>query len=239
MTGVVLRVASAVLIAMAPFAAHASEPALQMAPLRAVVGSPPGPGSAAERDDLAVLTWLQRYRTPEQVASAWLLLDRNPLMFSRALGLDMGKSTPAITNGLRPLLALVDGATSEFKNTFRRPRPYVSHPQLKPCLPPESGFSFPSGHATWYAAAAELLSALVPERLERLQQVGNHGGAARTMCGVHYPSDVEAGLRLGRAAAAQILASPEWRIFRSDPSVQAEIELIRAVPSEALPQLVR
>jgi len=239
MTGVVLRAAGAVLIAIAPFAAHAGEPALQMPPLRAVVGSPPPQGSSAERDDLAVLNWLQRYRTPEQVASAWLLLDRNPLMFSRALGLDMGKSTPAITKGLSPLLALVDRATSDFKNTFRRPRPYVSHPQLKPCLPPESGFSFPSGHATWYAAAAELLSALVPERLERLQQVGNHGGAARTMCGVHYPSDVEAGLRLGRAAAAQILASPEWRIFRSDPAVQAEIELIRGVPSEALPQLVR
>ena len=239
MKGVALRAAGAVLIAMAPLAVHAGEPALQMAPLRAVVGSPPPPGSGAERDDLAVLNWLQRYRTPEQVASAWLLLDRNPLMFSRALGLDMGKSTPAIIKGLRPLPALVDGATSDFKNTFRRPRPYVSHPQLKPCLPPESGFSFPSGHATWYAAAAQLLSALVPERLERLQQVGNHGGASRTMCGVHYPSDVEAGLRLGRAAAAQILASPEWQMFRSDPAVQAEIELIRGVPPEALPQLVR
>ena len=220
-------------------AASTPGPALQIAPLRAVVGSPPAPGSAAERDDLAVLNWLQRYRTPEQVASAWLLLDRTPVMFSRALGLDMGKSTPAISKGLRPLLARVDGAASEVKTAFQRPRPYLSHPQLKPCLPPETGYSFPSGHATWYAAAAELLSALVPERRERLQQVGNHGGASRTLCGVHYPSDVEAGLRLGRAAAAQLLASPQWQAFRQDPAVQAEIEAIRRLPASALPELVR
>lgn len=219
--------------------ASTPEPALQLAPLRAVVGSPPAPGSPTERDDLAVLRWLQRFRTPEQVANAWLLLERNPLMFSRALGLDMGKSTPAIGKGLRPLLALVDGATSQFKNAFQRPRPYRSHPELKPCLPPEAGFSFPSGHATWYAAAAELLSALVPERRERLLQVGNHGGGSRTLCGVHYPSDVEAGLRLGRAAAAQLLASPQWQAFRGDPAVQAEVELIRSLAPSALPELVR
>lgn len=238
----------AVLMALVPFAGLGTRaqpasptlsPALQIATLRAVVGAPPAPGSAAERDDLAVLTWLQRYRTPEQVASAWLLLERNPMMFSRALGLDMGKSTPAISKGLRPLLALVDGATSQFKNSFQRPRPYLSHPQLQPCLPPETGYSFPSGHATWYAAAAELLSALVPERRDRLQQVGNHGGASRTLCGVHYPSDVEAGLRLGRAAAAQLLASPQWQAFRLDPAVQAEIDAIRKLPTSALPELVR
>jgi acid phosphatase (class A) len=220
-----------------PTGAGVSE--LNLSPLRAVVGKPPAPGSATERDDLAVLSWLQKYRTPEQVASAWLLLERNPLMFSRALGLDMGKTTPAISKGLRTFLVVVDSATSEFKTGFRRPRPYQSHPELKPCLPPESGFSFPSGHATWYAAAAELLSALVPERRERLEQVGSHGGGSRTLCGVHYPSDVEAGQRLGRASAAQLLKTSQWQAFREDPAIQAEVERIRNLPASALPELVR
>jgi acid phosphatase (class A) len=217
----------------------AAQAALEREPLRLVVGSAPAPGSAAERDDLAVLNWLQKYRTPEQVANAWLLLERNPLVFSRALGLDMGKSTPAITKGLRPFLALVDGVNAELKNAARRSRPYLSHPELRPCLPPETGFSFPSGHATWYAAAAELLATLVPQRRERLIEVGSHGGASRVMCGVHYPSDVEAGQRLGRAAAAQLLSSSQWQAFREDPAVQAEIELIRNLPASALPELVR
>ena len=217
----------------------APEPGLKLAPLQAAVGSPPAPGSPTERDDLAVLVWLQRFRTPEMVGNAWLLLERNPQLFSRALGIDMGKSTPAINKGLSPFLAQVDAANAQLKAAAARPRPYLSHPELQPCLPPEAGYSFPSGHATWYAAAAELLADLVPERRERLLDVGSHGGASRTMCGVHYPSDVDAGQRLGRAAAAQILASPAWRAFRREPDVQREIERIRAVPALSLPQLVR
>lgn len=219
--------------------AAAEEPLLRIAPLQAVVGAPPAPGSPTDRDDLAVLVWLQRFRTPEMVGNAWLLLERNPMLFSRALGIDMGKSTPAINKGLGPFLAQVDAANAELKAAGKRLRPYLSHPELKPCLPPEAGYSFPSGHATWYAAAAELLADLVPERRERLLDVGSHGGASRTMCGVHYPSDVDAGQRLGRAAAAQILLSPSWQAFRRQPAVQREIERIRTVPATSLPQLVR
>jgi acid phosphatase (class A) len=186
-----------------------------------------------------VLRWLQHNRTPEQVANAWVLLDRNLALFSRALGLDLTKSAPGLLRGLRPFLAEVDGASSQLKRQARRPRPYASHPELKPCLPPETGYSFPSGHATWYAAAAELLAALVPERRERLLQVGSHGGASRVMCGVHYPSDVEAGRRLGVAAAAQIQRTAAWRSFRDDPSLQGELQQIRSLPVGSLPELVR
>ena len=160
-------------------------------------------------------------------------------MFASALGVDMRRSTPGITAGLRQFLALVDGACNRIKTQVRRPRPYVSHPELKPCLPPESGFSFPSGHATWYTAAGELLADLLPQRRERLQEMALHGAASRVMCGVHYPSDVEAAQRLGRAAAAQILASPQWRRFRLDPLVQAEIQRVNAARPEQLPTLLR
>ena len=53
------------------------------------------------------------------------------------------------------------------------------------------------------------------------------------LCGVHYPSDVEAGQRLGADAALQIIASPQWRAFRQDPALQAELELLRAVSAKA------
>jgi len=223
---------------VAPGLPLAAQP-LQLAPLEALVGAPPPPGSAAAAADLAVLRWLQRFRSPEQVASAWLLLDRNTNLFSRALGVDMAKTTPAINRGLRAFLSEVDAASGQIKQQQRRPRPYQSHPDLQPCLPLESGFSFPSGHATWYAATAELLAALVPERRERLLAVGLHGGGSRVMCGVHYPSDVEAGLRLGRAAAAQLVGDARWQSFLQDPAVQAELQLLRQLPDAALPLLVR
>jgi len=69
--------------------------------------------------------------------------------------------------------------------------------------------------------------------------VGFHAGVSRVMCGVHFPSDVEAGQRLGAAAAAQVIASPEWRTFRDNPEIQKELQRLRAVPEASLPLLVR
>jgi acid phosphatase (class A) len=69
--------------------------------------------------------------------------------------------------------------------------------------------------------------------------VGSHGGNSRVLCGVHYPSDVSAGQRLGVAAAAQLIASPQWKAFKADPAVIAEVEAIRQVSEGALPALVR
>jgi acid phosphatase (class A) len=207
--------------------------------LERATGSPPAPGSPAAGEDLAIALWLQQARTPEMEADTWALLDRNLTRFSRALGLDMDKSTPHINAGLKDFLEPVDAVTSGIKLRYRRPRPFISHASIKPCLPREQGFSFPSGHSTWFRVAAELLADLVPERRARLLAVGSHGGNSRVLCGVHYPSDVEAGQRLGSAAAAQLLATSQWQAFKQDPAVRSEIALIRSVPEADLMQLVR
>lgn len=212
---------------------------LDMKALERITGQPPAPESGAARDDLAVLNWLQPHRTPQMVATTWTTLGRDAALFSPALGVDMNKSTPRVEQGLGAFLALVDQASNRIKDIVRRPRPYWSHAHLKPCLPPERGFSFPSGHSTWYQAAAELLADLLPERRERLLTIGAYGGANRVLCGVHYPSDVDAAQRLGRAAAEQIIASPQWRRFRADPGIAAELQQVRNARPEALPLLVR
>ena len=187
---------------------------------------------------MAILEWLQRHRSPQLIANSWLLLDRNLTNFDLALGVDMAKITPQLLRGLAPFLALVDGAKDSIKETVRRPRPYLADPRLHPCLPKESGWSFPSGHSAFYRAAAELLADLVPERRERLLAVGLTGGSSRTLCGVHYPSDVEAGQRLGEAAAQQIIASDQWRRFKLLPGIRAELQTIQAVKQHFLPQVI-
>ena len=208
---------------------------LEMASLNKAVGLPPKPHTTAAEVDLAILLWLQNHRTPDQIAKSWLLLDRNIVQFDRALGIDMTKSTPAVVQGLTSFLKLVDGAKDSIKDRVKRPRPYVSHPGIHVCLPPESGWSFPSGHSAFFRSAAVLLADLVPERRERLLAVGLLGGTNRTMCGLHYPSDVEAGQQLGEAAALQILNSPQWQQFKQNPAVQQDIEKIRQVPASRLP----
>lgn len=212
---------------------------LDLVPLLQETGQPPLPGSTALREDLAVLRWLQRNRTPQMVATTWSTLARDVTVFSPALGVDMFKTTPALMRGMGPFLGLVDAGSDAIKNRVRRPRPFASYPDLQPCLPLESGFSFPSGHSSWYAAAALLLSDLLPERRERILALGSYGGANRVLCGVHYPSDVLAAQRFATAAAAQIIASPQWQRFRADPALQAELAVVRSISPQALPLLLR
>jgi len=207
--------------------------------LRDVVGQPPTPGSELASNDLAILLWLQNSRTPEMASNTWLFLERNPMEFSRALGIDMLKQAPLITAGVKAFLKPLDVVLGEIKREIGRPRPFLQYSEIRPCLPREDSASFPSGHSTWYRASAELLADLIPERRERLLSVGDHGGVSRTLCGVHFPSDVMAGQRLGAAGARQLINTPQWRAFRADPAVQAEVQRLRAVPKESLTLLTR
>ena len=212
---------------------------LDLPALGRITGTPPAPGSREEASDMAILLWVQRHRTPEMVALTWLLLDRNLSTFSSAVGAELGTATPALKSGLESFMAPVNAAYREIKQQRARVRPYLAHPELRPCLPPEATGSFPSGHAVWFRTTAELLADLIPERRDRLERVGRQGGANRVYCGVHYPSDVEASQRFGADAALQIIASPQWRSFRQDPALRAELELLRAVPAKALPPMLR
>ena len=119
-----------------------------------------------------------------------------------------------IRSGVPQFVHLVDDVKNKLKDAIGRQRPFLSHRELKPCLPREYSESYPSGHSTWYVTTSLLLADLLPERKERLLQVGRQGMAARVTCGMHYPSDVEAGQRLAEAAAFQIIGSPQWKQFK-------------------------
>jgi acid phosphatase (class A) len=212
---------------------------LDVPSLARATGRPPLPASPEASQDLAILVWLQRHRTPEMEANSWLSLERNPATFSRAVGVDISKSMPRLSAGIKSFIQPIDGVKDAIKDRLARRRPYVEHAQLQPCLPPETTASFPSGHSTWFRAAAELMANLMPERRDRLIAMGLHAGASRVVCGVHYPSDVEAGQRLGAAAAQQVMASPQWRAFRDDPALKQELEAVRQVTTGRLPMLVR
>jgi acid phosphatase (class A) len=219
--------------------AYAQGIVLDSKALLQAMGPPPAAGSEAASNDLAILLWLQGSRTPEMEANTWLTLDRNPMLFSRALGVDLQQTTPTLDAGLMAFLTPINAVMGRFKRDFGRPRPFIQYSQIQPCLPREASASYPSGHSTWYRATAELLADLIPERRERLLSVGYHGGASRATCGAHFPSDVEAGQRLGAAAARQVIATPQWQAFRQDPALQAELETLRRVPADRLMMLTR
>ncbi|HEX4655202.1 MAG TPA: phosphatase PAP2 family protein [Mycobacteriales bacterium] len=92
-------------------------------------------------------------------------------------------------------------ADTGLKHAVDRTRPVLAHP-----LATAAGASFPSGHAFGSAALWGTFAALLPAprwaRLATAVVVPVVVAATRVLLGVHYVSDVLAGLLLGWAAAA-------------------------------------
>lgn len=117
------------------------------------------------------------------------------------------------------------------KFRYHRPRPFVSDSAITPCIPDEerlrASFSYPSGHAALGWGWALVLAELVPARTEAIIDRGRDFTWSRVVCGVHYPSDVEAGRIVAAAAIARLHA---------DPDFQREFAAARAELSAAYPQ---
>lgn len=226
-------------------AAQPGDPALQpLAPLNVealiqATGPAPAANSQQSRDDSAIVRWLQDHRSPEVISNAWQVLNKPLLRFDMALGANLEEDAPLLSRGLESVFTPVSALQQQIKTIYKRPRPFVADKRVQPCIPKEPGYAYPSGHATFYSTTGTLLAALVPERRERLMQIGRAVATNRVSCAMHYPSDIDAGVRLGQAAAAQIQASPAWRQFITHPAVQAEIRRLRAVPAANLPVIVR
>lgn len=92
------------------------------------------------------------------------------------------------------------------KHLFARPRPFTMLEQIVLLVPPETGPSFPSGHAASSFACALLLSccygkrAGIPSCLLAL-----FISFSRIYVGVHYPGDVLAGIVTGLLSGALVL----------------------------------
>lgn len=85
---------------------------------------------------------------------------------------------------------------------WKRPRPYVAHPDIAHLfIPPSMDFSFPSDHAT--AAFAIAVSILLRSRRAGLLALAMATvlAVARVAVGTHYPGDVLGGAVLGTLCA--------------------------------------
>jgi acid phosphatase (class A) len=114
------------------------------------------------------------------------------------------------------------------KNLYARRRPYIGTKaticvEHSPDLD-ESG-SYPSGHSTVGWSAALILSELAPDRATQVLSRGRAYGESRVVCGVHFPSDVDAGRTNASAFVAVLHSSPQ---FRADmDKARAELDAAR------------
>ena len=95
------------------------------------------------------------------------------------------------------------------KNIFAIPRPFVTDPSIH-ALFSETGYAFPSGHATIYAALAASLF-LINRRAGVLAGIAALIiGIARVLAGVHYPLDIIGGYCLGILVAIVVDRIGKW-----------------------------
>ena len=85
--------------------------------------------------------------------------------------------------------------TELIRAVYHRPRPFLTHDIVQ--LLPETSYSFPSGHATFFFAFAGALYFYNKRWGIWFGIAALLIGIARVMSGVHYPSDIIAGALIG------------------------------------------
>ena len=96
-------------------------------------------------------------------------------------------------------------AAWDSKYTYNRPRPSMSDPALTTALPTPRSPSYPSEQAVVAGAASAVLAYLFPDDAARLSSLADEDGKTQLLAGIEYPSDVSAGLELGRKVAALVI----------------------------------
>jgi membrane-associated phospholipid phosphatase len=196
--------------------ASADRPALAPAApdWAAIVGPYPALGTPEALQEVGILAWLQRTRTSADVARAQSentpsLGCFNQVLPVRTLGIGDFPLTTALLAAARvELLPIVHALQAE----FGRLRPYVVYPNLDPALPKTFTVCYPSSHAVLGEVYARIIAQLDPANKDIILETGQTLGNDRVLGGVHWPSDVEAGQRLGRAFATYWISQPQNRL---------------------------
>lgn len=96
-------------------------------------------------------------------------------------------------------------AAWDSKYAYNRPRPSVADPSLATAVPAPRSPSYPSERAVVAGAASAVLVYLFPDAAARITSLAEEDGRTQLLAGIQYPSDVTAGLELGRKVAALVI----------------------------------
>jgi acid phosphatase (class A) len=187
---------------------------------------PPADGSPADKRDMQMLLDLQKTLTPERVER--IQTDTEQSVY-RVAGEVLG---PSFTKDRFPLAgAFFDKVNKDsavgvraIKQKYKRLRPFQADKEVQSpanIAAASQGPTYPSGHGTFGAEVALLLSMMVPEKRSELFGRGWQYGEQRILSGVAYPSDWEAGHIGATVMVTLMLQKPE---FKADfEAVKAEV----------------
>lgn len=177
-----------------------------------ILGPFPVIGSIEEKQDFEQLLYYQKTRTAEQCAAAQAEANNAGLetFFGGKKGLLSPSEIATVKKQLKWLTVKTGAQILIYKTKFNRPRPYISRPEIKPCIELESSKSYPSGHTALARVYAKILSVVYPERSLLFIKRADEVALNRVIGGVHHPSDIVAGIKLGDAIADNYLESNDF-----------------------------
>jgi membrane-associated phospholipid phosphatase len=97
-------------------------------------------------------------------------------------------------------------AAWDSKYVYNRRRPSEVNSRIDPVVPVPNSPSYPSEHAVVAGAAAAALSYLFPNDAQTFDSAAQECGESRLNAGVQFPSDVSAGMEIGRKVAELVIA---------------------------------
>jgi len=183
-----------------------------------ILAAPPANDSATTKAELAELHAIEAARTPGQVARAQAD-DALETMFVYAdvLGPGFDAARLPLTAAFALRVKNDEGVNATpAKEAFQRVRPYNLDKSLHPvCKTKTKNDSYPSGHTTAGYLAALVLVEMVPEKRDAILARAADYAHNRLVCGVHYPSDVE---------ASKLVAYATHAVMDGNPAFQAELK---------------
>ncbi len=205
-----------------------------------LVPPPPAEGSAAfARDEEAsretfALRGTERW--DQAIKDADLHFPAAPDAFTDALGFRITETdTPHLYMLLHRTLTDAGLSTYAAKNHYARKRPFMLNGQPIGTPDDEEALrndgSYPSGHTAIGWAWALILCEIVPERTDAILARGREFGQSRTICNVHWQSDVDEGRIMAASTVARLHADEG---FLTDLNgAKAEVQRIRAGEAES------
>jgi acid phosphatase (class A) len=185
----------------------------------------PGPPQVDSPWDRADQGLVEAYQSVDEARWQMAGLDQAQLFtrFEEAFGRPIDNATsPMLVALLDRAIEDVDATASDAKDYFHRPRPFQRLQLQRVCNKatapqpedhPTQGNGYPSGHSTHGWTVAMILARVAPDRTAALFARAELYQESRLICGMHFPSDVEAGHEVAIAVVSHLDASSK---FQSD-----------------------
>jgi acid phosphatase (class A) len=225
------------LLTLCAGAAQARDPVLlpvQALPAAQILSKPAAAGSPEEAQELLLMHRVESTRTPAQAEQAKADdADESIFLFAPVLGAAFKSAALPLTAALSAKVQADSGVVgSVSKQHFKRPHPYHADTTLKPVCPTKTKpDSYPSGHTLAAYMQALVLIDLVPEQHDAVLQRAAAYAHNRVVCGVNFPSDLEASRLLAYSAFAAMRVQPAYRAQVA--AARTELRQALGLPADA------